>query len=429
MSQGLTLALIMGAVAAAIIIGYITKNNIGIIAMLLAYVLGVFVFDMGANAVLGCWPSGLLLTMISIMLFYGYATANGTLKLLAEKIIYPFRKFVRVLPLIVFVCAVVLASLAGNTAVTAFFPVLCFTIALSAGFDCVLFSAISCFGSLIGASMPWAQTGVIISGVLNETEAAADVESLGLAISIKTILAFFLLIVILYFATKAYKVKSVEMEKPAKFTSTQMRTIAIMLIVAILVIVPSLTKVLAPTTFLGQISGRFNLGLICFFGAAINAFLHLADEKEVIRRIPWGTFIMICGMATLVTLASSLGATQFLGSVIGNGMPLWLIAPALVLISAGMSLFSSYTAVLPIMMPVAVSVSLATGLSTSGLLTACFAGAACTTVSPFSSGGMMTMSQCPDENERNELFNKQFIVAVCSMIFMTLISALGLFNL
>ena len=102
MSSGLMLALILVALFASIAIGYLTKKNIGYIAIAFAYILGVFVFKQSAGSILGLWPTGLFLTMVSIMAFYGYASANGTLQLLAEKVIYPFRKKVMLLPFVVF---------------------------------------------------------------------------------------------------------------------------------------------------------------------------------------------------------------------------------------------------------------------------------------------------------------------------------------
>ena len=429
MSQATILVLVLVAIAAAIIIGYKTNKNIGVIAMLFAYVLGVFVFGQPAANILALWPSSLLLTMLSIMLFYGYATTNGTLKLLAEKILYPFRHNVRILPFLVFICAMVLAAVAGNTAVTGFFPVLCFTNALSAGWQPVLFSCISCFGALIGASMPWAQTGAIISGILQGTEAAEFSQTYTLRIAVGTIIAFSIFIVILYFVTKSYQVKSVEMEKPAKFSPVQLKTVILLAIVALAVIVPSLAGVLAPQTALGMMSKNFNLALITISGAAFCAFLNLGDEKEVIKRIPLGTFIMICGVSTLVSLAQAMGATEYLGTLIGDGLPAWILPPIFVLLGGVMSTFSTYTAVIPILMPVAVSIAAPNGMDPVALLTASFVGAACTTVSPFSSGGMMTMAQCPDEAKRTALFKQQFIAAMSCMAFMTVMAAVGLLGI
>ena len=92
MSPAATLIIIVAALFIAIAIGYKTKKNIGYIAIAFSYILGVFVFKQGAGKILGLWPTGLFLTMVSIMAFYGYAIANGSLKLLAQKILYPFRK-------------------------------------------------------------------------------------------------------------------------------------------------------------------------------------------------------------------------------------------------------------------------------------------------------------------------------------------------
>jgi len=426
MSPAATLIIIVAALFIAIAIGYKTKKNIGYIAIAFSYILGVFVFKQGAGKILGLWPTGLFLTMVSIMAFYGYAIANGSLKLLAQKILYPFRKNVRFLPFIVFILEVLIASIAGNTAVTAFFPVLCFTIALTAGWDPVLFATISCFASVLGGSLPWSQTGVIISQLLNDGGFGDATLPLTLKNSIISIISMFVFIVLLYIVTKGYKITSVDMEKPAPFNAVQKKNLIIVLIVAILVVVPSLFKILAPTSALGKMAGNFNLGLIAFTGAAVCALLNVGDEKDVIKRIPWGTFIMICGVYVLVSLATTLGATDFLGDAISKNVAAWLIAPVLAIIAGVMSLFSSFQVVITFMLPLVPTLIAGTGAKPILYIVAIFAGSICASISPFSNGGMMTMSQCYDEIERDKLFNKQFIVSICAVIWMALLALIGI---
>ena len=424
------LVIILVALFASIGIGYVTKKNIGFIALAFSYILGVFVFKQSAGTILGLWPTGLFLTMVSIMAFYGYATSNGSLQLLAQKVIYPFRKNVKILPFVVFIIEIIIASVAGNTAVTAFFPVLCFTIALTAGWDPVLFSTISCFASVVGGSLPWSQTGVLISDILTKAGMEEMAGSYTLRNSIASIVTFFIFIILLFIFTKGYKVKSIEMEKPQPFNAVQKKTLIIVLIVAILVVVPSLFKILAPATGLAKISGKFNLGLIAFTGAAICALLNLGNEKEIItKRIPWGTFIMICGVYILVSLATTVGATDKLSEIIGSGLPSWAIAPVFALIAGIMSMFSSFQVVIAIMLPMVPSIVGITGANPVLYIVAIFAGSISASISPFSNGGMMTMSQCYDEVERDKLFNKQLIVSVCAIIFVTILSLIGVYRL
>ena len=429
MSSGLMLALILVALFASIAIGYLTKKNIGYIAIAFAYILGVFVFKQSAGSILGLWPTGLFLTMVSIMAFYGYASANGTLQLLAEKVIYPFRKKVMLLPFVVFFVEIILASIAGNTAVTAFFPVLCFTIALTAGWDPVLFSTISCFASVLGGSLPWSQTGVLINGILEKAGMADMAGSYTLRNSIASIISFTIFIILVFIFTKGSKVKSIEMEQPKAFNPVQKKTLVVVAVVAVLVVVPSLFKILAPASGIGKMAGNFNLGLIAFTGAAVCALLNLGQEREIIRRIPWGTFIMICGVYILVSLATAVGATDKLSEMIGLGLPNWLIAPIFALAAGIMSMFSSFQVVIAIMLPMVPSIVGITGANPVLYIVAIFAGSISASISPFSNGGMMTMSQCYDEVERDKLFNKQFIMAICAVLFITVLSLIGVYRL
>ena len=149
MSGATYLILIVLALLISIAVGWKTNKNIGYWALAFAYVLGVFVFNLTTKDVLSAYPSGLLITLIAIMAFYTYANANGAMALLARKILYPMRKHVRLLPIGAFFVGVLMSAVIGSSAVTAYYPVIIYTIALTAGWDPILMtiaSALQCRG-------------------------------------------------------------------------------------------------------------------------------------------------------------------------------------------------------------------------------------------------------------------------------------------
>ena len=115
--------------------------------------------------------------------------------------------------------------------------------------------------------------------------------------------------------------------------------------------------------------------------------------------------------------------------MIGLGLPNWLIAPIFALAAGIMSMFSSFQVVIAIMLPMVPSIVGITGANPVLYIVAIFAGSISASISPFSNGGMMTMSQCYDEVERDKLFNKQFIMAICAVLFITVLSLIGVYRL
>ena len=103
------------------------------------------------------------------------------------------------------------------------------------------------------------------------------------------------------------------------------------------------------------------------------------------------------------------------------------VAKAVVAICAGvMSLFSSTLGVVgPTLIPFIPTIATATGVSATALISAIMVGGHFAGVSPFSTGGAMTMAGETDEGKKNKLFISLIILAAGSIIFASLLTVLG----
>ena len=79
------------AVAASIVISYFCKVNLGIPALIFAYIIGVFIQGMKVKEVVAQWPTGVVFQLMTITMFFSFAIFNGTLPKVADNIIYRFR--------------------------------------------------------------------------------------------------------------------------------------------------------------------------------------------------------------------------------------------------------------------------------------------------------------------------------------------------
>ena len=113
--------IIMIAILLAIAIGYKTKINIGLFAIVFAYLIGSFGLDLTASQVVNFWPIKIFFIIFAVTLFYNVAMVNGALEKLASHLLYACRNFPIFLPLAIFASATVIAALgAGFYTVLAF---------------------------------------------------------------------------------------------------------------------------------------------------------------------------------------------------------------------------------------------------------------------------------------------------------------------
>ncbi|MBQ5951590.1 MAG: anion permease [Lachnospiraceae bacterium] len=418
MSIGTIMIICFAAVILALIIGNKTKINAGIISLFFAYIIGVFVLGMKGNDLVGFWPTSIMVQMITILGFYGFANMNGTMRLLALKIIYPFRNKPAVMPFIILFATMFIGLIAGGAAVNGFMPTLAFSIAIAAGWDTGIFAAVCCLGAVVGSAWPMSQTGVMIVGALEEA-GIANAESVGWTVGILSWVMIIVFEIILYFVFKGYKNKSVQMdEKPGAFNAQQKKTLAVIAVVVAVLVIPSIFNILMPGSWLGNLSKKVHLSLVCGSGMAVCAFLKLGDIDEVIKkRIPWSMILTICGIYVLVSIMTNQGASKYLAELVSANVPRALIIPLLTFFAGALSFFSSFFSTFPILFPLFPGIAASTGLSIPLMTLCCFFGSIATSISPFSNGGMNVLSQVPDQEVQKKQYTKQIYIAIGCLVY------------
>ena len=65
---------------------------------------------------------------------------------------------------------------------------------------------------------------------------------------------------------------------------------------------------------------HINVGLASFGVAAILSFLNVSDETAALRRIPWGTLLLICGVGVLMNVIILTGGIDLLSDALASIM-------------------------------------------------------------------------------------------------------------
>ena len=100
----------VGALALAILVSCVTTLNVGVLAVALAWIIGVYVGGIPVNTVMGGFPTSLFLTLTGMTLLFTLAQCNGTLDRLAHHAVRLCRGNRGVIPIMFFLLGAGLAA-------------------------------------------------------------------------------------------------------------------------------------------------------------------------------------------------------------------------------------------------------------------------------------------------------------------------------
>ena len=410
-------ALIIGAIALSVAIGYKTKFNTGFFAIVFAYLIGCFAMGMKTKDVINGWPISTMFVIFSVSLFYNFALVNGTLEKTARYLLYACRKFPGLLPFALYLASAGIAALgAGFFTVMAFMAPITILICKEAKMDQLTGAvAINC-GALSGANFMTSGSGIIFRGLMEENGLAEPAFSYTAVIFVASVLFSLLLIAAFRYIPKGNRNigKGVTFEKPEPFTSKQKINLYLMIaMIAVVLIVPILHIILPNAGLISFINSKIDVGLVAVLFSVIAMFFGLAPQKDVIAKVPWNTIIMICGVGMLINVAIAAGTIDLLASWAGSSLPAWIVPIAFSIIGAIMSFFSSTLGVVcPALFPLVPTLAETIGMNPLILFACIVIGAQSSAISPFSSGGSLVLGSCSTEEERNTMFPKLLFVAV-----------------
>lgn len=404
---------IVGAIAAAIVLGYRFKINIGLIAIAFSYVIGSFVMGMPPKDVVATWPLKMFFVIFSVCLFYSFALVNGTLEKLAEHLMYRCRRFPALIPFAIFLSATVIAALgAGYYTVLASMAPITLLLCKRAGLNVIVGGMAVNYGALAGANFPSSQSGIIFRTLMSESGIDirhAFINATGI-FAATVLVPVVVLGVLVIFGRKraAARVDLMEVEKPGPFAKEQRITLTMTLIMMVIVLLPPVLSLVLPgNDVIAFANSKMDIGLVATVFSVIALLLRLGEEKKVMSSLPWSTIIMICGVGMLIALAIEAGTIDLIGSWIGNNIPPFLVPVVFGLVAAAMSLFASTLGVVaPALFPLVPAIASSLALDPMVLFIAIVVGSQATSISPFSSGGSLILGSCPDDVEREALLPK-----------------------
>lgn len=417
-------AIIGTAIVLSIVIGRTKKINIGLPAMAFAYLIGSFVLNMKPADVISLWPLGIFFVILAISLFFSFANANGTLETLAASILYRFRAYPAMLPVVIFFVSALIAALgAGYYAVMVILAPIALIICKKTNTNLLIGALAAETGAQVGSNFMISLNGVIFRNLITSEGFSSNIVfSSTFSIFVVYLIMCFLILVGLMFFNRKRTLSgagqninlSDELKKPVPFNQKQKINLSLIFIfVVILVVLPILHFIAPGAKILTFINSKIDVGLIAIIFAIISLFLGLGDEKSVFSKVPWNTLIMISGMGMLTSVAVKAGTIKLLAHWVATSIPIGLIPVTLAIVAALVNIIggSFVGVVAPALFPVVASITHITGLSPTLLYTCLSIGGLATGISPFSAGGALTLG-FTEESDRDAMFRKELFIGL-----------------
>ena len=421
--------LFLFALVISVVWGYLFRVNIGIVAMVASYILTLF-FVISSGALVLLWPTKLFLTILAVGLFYSFSSSNGAIEKLAQYLIYLFRKIPAGIPIVLFLVTALIAGSGGgpyvSTVVMA--PIIigiCRKTNMKPLLGALALTFAGSFASLSGISL----VGLLVKSLIEKTVYADNASILQNQIFINATIFYVLAFLVFYFILGGYKVKSVSIEKPDKFTKDQRNSLIVVASIIILYLLPTILNLLIPNNLIiTLIKSKQDFLFFALIGTVIGFMMKFDNEKEIFSKISWSTLLMISGIGMLVAVGEYAGIIEQISEIIALNVSSKFIPQMIAVASGILSYVSDGPAVVyPTLYPLIAKIADITGAEPGILFSAISIGDSTTVMSPFSTGGAMILAFIADPKERNSLFVQLLIAPFVILAMLLLAISLGIF--
>jgi di/tricarboxylate transporter len=382
----------LSALLAAIVVSCTSRINVGLIAIPLAW--GVGVYAGRGDAVLGGFPSSLFVTLAGVTLLFTVAETNGTVGLLARRLLGLAHGRSRLVPPLIFLIAGLIATMGpGSIVSVALVAPVAMAIGRRAGIPPFLTALMVTNGANAGNLSPLSAVGVIANNAMATAGLGGHEWKVFAANFLAHALVGAAAYALLVRQTAAVPV-AVETTVEERMTGRQVFTL--------LVIV---------TWIVGVVWLRLPVGLAAFAGAAALVVLRSGEEDSSIKRMPWGAILMVCGMTMLVAMVERTGGMDVFTALLARLAAPSTLNGVIAFVTGLISTYSSTSAVvLPAFLPTVPGlVQQVGGGDPLAVALSINVGSSLVDVSPLSTLGALCVAAVADPHAARDLFRKMMI--------------------
>jgi di/tricarboxylate transporter len=378
-----------------ILLSCFTKVNVGVVAVAMAWIIGVYLGGFKPDEIAAGFPVQLFLTLVGMTLLFTQAQLNGTLDKLAHKAVRHCRGNAGAIPVMFFFLAAALASIGpGNIATAALMAPMAMTVAGRAGVPAFLIAIMVGNGANAGALSPFAPTGIIVNGLMAKIGMPGlEWQSYGTNFAAHTLVGFAgyaLFGGLRLFVKSADLAPTLEVSETDSFQRDNWITMAAIVIL------------IASVIFL-----KINVGMGAFAAAAILALIRAADDAEAVRKMPWRVIVMVTGVTVLIALIEKMQGLALFTDMLARTATRETVTAMIAFLTGVVSVYSSTSGVvLPAFLPTVPGLaSQLGGADPTAIAFSMNIGSNLVDVSPLSTIGALCIAAAPAEVDSRKLFN------------------------
>jgi len=398
------------ALVALFVVGTVLPINMGALAYVAAWLVGMYSLNLDEKEILAGVSADLVLTLIGVTYLFAIAKNNGTVDLIVTTAVKAVGGRVALIPWVMFAVTGVLTAIgAASPAACAIIGPIALGFAGKYKISPLMMGMMVVHGAQAGGFSPISIYGIITNSVMEDS--GLDVSEMTVFLSSLVINA--VLAAILFVVLGGRKLISeridpdevvesddavesdgggtsgrsddsdvkTETRKPGMHTEQLLTLIAFLGVAVVSLIFDK------------------NIGFVAITAAVILAMLSGKEHKSAVNQIAWPTVLLVAGVSTYATILTEAGSPEFVGGwAAGLGAA---ILGALVLCYVGgvVSAFASSTALLPVIIPIAIPLIAEGGIGAGLFIAALVVSSTIVDVSPFSTNGALMLANRPDTIE------------------------------
>ena len=409
------------ALLIAIALSLTSRINVGVVAIVFAWVIGTAMAAMKPDQIAAGFPSSLFLTLLGVTLLFALADTNGTLERLANRAVTLAGGSARVVPILFFVIACVLSSIGpGAISSVALIIPLAMAIGTRVGVPRFLTALMVANGANAGNLSPISAVGVLA----NTKMAGAGIGGHEIKVWLANLIAHALVATAAYVMLGGYR-----LSPAAKVTSVSAPSLSPRGVPervtevhdddppgALLERRHWITVGVIVAWIVGVVAFKLNVGLAAFAAASVIVLARASDETASVRRIPWGVIVMVCGVTVLIALLEKTGGMDLFTSLLARLASPRSVNGVVAFITGLISSWSSTAGVvLPTFLPAGPGlVAKVGGGDPLAVALSVNVGGSMVDVSPLSTLGALCVAAVADPGEARTLF-RQLLVWGLSM--------------
>jgi di/tricarboxylate transporter len=430
------------ALVALFVVGTVLPINMGALGFVAAWLVGMYSLGLTEREIITGMNGDLILTLVGVTSLFAIARNNGTVDLIVRGAVRAVGGRVALIPWVMFAVTAVL------TAIGAASPAACAIIGpIALGFagryriNVLMMGMMVVHGAQAGGFSPISIYGVITNSVMAENNLPVN----ELAIFLASLLFNLAIAIVLFFVLGGRQLMSRRLGRdefddptadeapgsptadatptsPAQVdenanpspagggTATETRAdaksarrrftdqiITLVAFAAVAVIALVFEK---------------NIGFAAITAAVILTALFPKEQKGAIKQIAWPTVLLVAGVSCFAAILSEAGAPEAVGLwAAGLGT---VVIGALVLCYVGgiTSAFASSTALLPIIVPIAIPLIATGNVGAVAVVAALAVSSTIVDVSPFSTNGALMVANRPDTISEEKYYKQVLYYSV-----------------